>query len=267
MKLIIFAYPLHYHICQLSLRHALNTLGDISDVVIIWDDLNRPKLEHSFNLSQQLAQQTSAQVIKTSEIKLVKNQRNGWIRQQLVKLHLHKLFNDDAWILLDGDTVIRNRRNLYRTIHNNPYDYYAPAHEFMAHALGLARGAGPSYMTPVWLAERPVLEALHNHVQDRHNSEFIALYDQFVQEHYAQAIWPPLNEIELYANFAVQQLNYQYNLIDNTALTVGADEFLSAWSGTQDIILSGRDRMPESFWAEQMITFNHELNNWLNYHG
>lgn len=273
MKLVIFAYPLHYHISQLSYKQALVNLSNISEVVLIWDDLFRPQIEQQFQLIPQLKNQLKINVIPTSTIPFLAGQTHGWIRQQLVKLHLHLLFkNDTQWILLDGDTILRSPisvqdNNQHAIFHNDGHDYYAPAHEFNQHAIGYNKGEDPSFMTPLWLCERIVLEKLHQHIYQKHNVSLIELFKEFTQTHYPKLPWPPLNEVELYGIFASKVLKHPIILNYTHWNCVEPADFLNAWAQQQTLVLSGRDSMPDSFWDEQQIPVNILLNNYLNKHG
>lgn len=253
MTLVLFAYPGHFRIMQLAHRHALLAFENIDRVVVVWDDLFETDLDYKNQLKNCIP---NCQVIYTSDFESCRNEKDGWLRQQYIKLNLHKLLADSNWILLDGDTVLRNFRPLIDKnntviVYGDPWEHYQPYFDFIKHALDLDKHDTPSFMSPYWLCEREVLEAIEKDSQKRHGCDIVTVWQRYQQQHRK---WRTLSEVELYGLFAIKRMNKKFKFATHNLKCCQQQEFLQLWNaGTQDLCLGGADNFPEEFWQKQGI--------------
>lgn len=206
MKLIIFTYPLHYKISQYCKEFALKNLPDVTEVIYAWDDL----FIDDKALLDQLKDKNK--VILFSDFKNVSKETNGWLRQQFVKLQLHHYFDDEHYLILDGDTIIRNR---YVFDNQKPIvfmskEYYKPYFYFIKKCLGLRKNNNFSFVTPLLYVERDVLHSLEEFSIKKNKCDVIEFYLRHEWKDYKPTA--PFSEFEIYGTFATQILNKQYDL-------------------------------------------------------
>ena len=260
MTLVIFGYVRHFHIMQLAYRHALTAFDNISKVVIIWDDYHSPE---ELQLDQYLQREIDCELVKTSSLNFI-NEREGWLRQQFVKLNMHQIIDDSEFILLDGDCILREHkllRNSNGLVINYypPYENYKPYFDTIEQFLGLTRTDTQSFMSPYWLCERDVLIALQQYRP--------MLIQDFQQYRKQTMTWPaPFSECETYGQFAVQCQGQQFDHRHWGLLEVDPDKFVDLYLTTNEsLVLGGRDNFPEQFWNDHGIKYNKDLNQWLDH--
>lgn len=122
-----------------------------------------------------------------SSIKATLSIKNGWIRQQIVKLNLYQLFNHEGWIVLDGDAILLSdlepRKACYVNINDDPS---IPSFNFYNYLLDLnddrviydARPIAFSAV-PFRYISRKTLEDLADHVLRLHGAGISEVYDSF----------------------------------------------------------------------------------------
>lgn len=252
MTLVIFAYPQHFRIMQLAYRHALKAFENINKVVVVWDDLFETSSDRISQLPQCIP---NCEIIYTSDLEHCCNESDGWLRQQYIKLNLHQFLPDRYWIVLDADTVLRNPRPMFENntvvVYGDPWEHYQPYFDFIKHALNLDKENTPSFMSPYWLCEREVLEAIETDCQARHGCDLVTVWKQYQQKHQQ---WRALSEVELYGLFASQRMNKKFKFATHNLKCCLQKEFLQLWhTGTQDLCLGGKDDFSEEFWQQQGI--------------
>lgn len=256
MTLVIFAYPLHFHIMQLAYKSALQAFDNVTNVVIMWDDL----FVHRQHFKQHITECIpGAQVINMSALPECVGEHQGWLRQQYVKLNLHKLLPEDSWILLDADTVLRNSRPLIRNdsvlVYGDPWEHYRPYFEFIKHAVGIEKGNTPSFMSPYWLCERTVLLAIEQECMQLHGHGIVDVWKNYYKN-INTSDSRALSEVELYGLFALKKLNKKFIFEKHNLQCCLKDKFLSLWNNpTLDLCLGGADNFSESFWADQGVKY------------
>ena len=260
MTLILFGYARHFHIMQLAYRHALTAFDDISNVVVIWDDYYAPK---ELDLVGHLQSVIDGEIIRTSSLDFI-NERRGWLRQQFVKLNMHKIVCDSEFILLDGDCILREHKPLRNSTglvinYYPPHENYQPYFDTIEKFLGLVRKDTQSFMSPYWLCERDVLVALEQYRP--------ALIQQFQQYYKTNMPWPaPFSECETYGQFASQILGQNFDHQHWQLLEVDPNKFVDLYLTTNEsLVLGGRDDFPEQFWNDHGIRYNKDLNQWLDH--
>lgn len=252
MTLVLFAYPQHFRIMQLAYKHALQAFENVDQVVVVWDDLFPSSVDY---VSQIKILIPNCRIIYTSDLEYCCDEKDGWLRQQYIKLNLHKFLPDRHWIVLDADTVLRNSRPMFENntvvIYGDPWEHYKPYFDFIKHALDLDKQDTPSFMSPYWLCEREVLEAIEADCQARHGCDIVSVWKRYQQQHQPGRA---LSEVELYGLFAVQRMNKKFVFATHNLKCCLQKEFLELWyNGTQDLCLGGNDNFPENFWQEQGI--------------
>ena len=254
MTLVIFGYVNHFHVMQLACRHALTAFDDISKVIVVWDDYQTPSVMH---LDVCLSKTLDCEVVTTSSLAFI-DEPVGWLRQQFVKLNMHKIIPDSEFILLDGDCIVRKHtpmRNHDGVLINYypPFENFEPYFDTIEKFLGLRRKDRQSFMSPYWLCERDVLVALENYAPN--------LIPDFQQSWRKAMRWPiPFSECETYGLFATQILGQTFDHQNWNCLEVSADKFVDAYNNTnENLVLIGSDSMPESFWNQCGIEFNKDL--------
>jgi hypothetical protein len=234
MKLIIFSFPPHYKISQYCKQFALKNLPDVTEVVYIWDDFSAD----NETLLEQLRDKNK--VILFSDFKNVSKEPNGWLRQQFVKLQLHQYFDDDHYLILDGDTIIRNRYvfdNQKPTVFMSK-EYYKPYFYFIKKCLGLRKNNNFSFVTPLFYFEKDVLKSLEEFSIKKNKCDVVEFYLQNKWKDYNPT--PPFSEFEIYGTFATQVLNKQYNLREaDFRFTSNLSKDLK--STNKNLMLIGRD--------------------------
>jgi hypothetical protein len=212
-------------------------------------------------------------VIKHSEFDACLLEPNGWVRQQYMKLNIHHLLNDSEWLMLDGDTVLRNSHQVrdiqgHPVFRNEPGSHYQLAVDFTDYLLGVVSKPGDSFMTSHWLAERLVLESLDRYILEKHHCNLISVFQDFYNKRKTNQhmFMPPLNEVEIYGQYATKILNHNIVQKPTEIKCCGYTEFLQKWitNPTQDLVLNGRDNFPIEFWASVNIEYQQDLDQALN---
>lgn len=201
MRLVLFSYSKHYHIMQLAYRHALTAFDNITNVTVIWDDMYDNK---------QPTIPFDADVITHSSLDFLAIERHGWLRQQYVKLNLHKLFDDEQWIVLDADVILKTKKSFSnKEIYTDSKDHYEPYFKFIKHAFGIDKNNSPSYMTHFALFERKVLASIEQFILNKHSKDLILVYKEYLD------IQPPacpgFSEFEIYGLFVERILQEKYH--------------------------------------------------------
>jgi len=264
MRVFIFSYPLHYHISQLAARSAFFFIPNIDAVTFVWDDLGFKRLSN-LNLGKRLQQTLpGSDLIKTSQLDYCQDESNGWLRQQYVKLNLHR-YTDEPCIVLDGDTVLRNPTTFTDLsgdvlIHGDPWEHYEPYFDFIRHALNLEKESTPSFMSPYWLCDPSVLRNLELDIQQCHGDTLVNVFKKYHSIDHNRT----LSEVELYGLYA-QSIGYPMQWVERNLKCCLAREFVTLWSSTNDnLCLGGRDNFGSLWWEQQGIEYQQDLDLGLN---
>lgn len=247
MKLFVISCSYHAQISQLSAYLALKHLPGITELIFLWDDL-LPNLENQPEPHKFI----NKNVINFSSFQSVNLIQDGWIRQQIVKLQLHHITNDESFYVLDGDTLLRNTIDLRPNKVLGNFDVcYQPYFDFITNELKLKKLTDFSFISPLLLLERNVLTQLEQYCHSIYGYDIANLYLNTV------AKYPPrsFSECELYGTFATQILNKQYEPIINPFKNVysqnqSTDRLESLFFSTNDsLVLYGCDMyVDKQFW-------------------
>lgn len=263
MTLVIFGYPQHFHIMQLALRQAKQCINSIDQVFVVWDDIFPSSTV--LDLEQALP---GCNIINMSSLPGTSNEPQGWLRQQYAKLNLWQQLNQPYWIVLDGDTILRNQKkfivNDATVIYGDPWEHYKPYFKFINHAIGLDKGESHSYMSPYWLCHREVLCKIHEFVNTRHGTNLVSLFKQYYTQYPTES--RSLSEVELYGLFAEKHLKYKLLFAEQNLKCCLSKDFLELWNTTNlDLCIGGADDLPQSFYQSHNILYNTTLAQELGY--
>jgi len=101
--LVVLTYPGHFMLTALTIQSYLQHHNP-SDIVIVADDYSKHAWPEYVDDCKNFYKQ---KIIPASSLELLKNESSGWLRQQLLKLHLDQLTNFSSWFFTDGDIVFR----------------------------------------------------------------------------------------------------------------------------------------------------------------
>lgn len=101
MPLVVLTYPGHFLLTALTIRSYLE-YHTPTEVIVVADDLS-PYVWDSYLKDCQYLYWSS--VVPFSQIAETKQHNNGWIRQQIAKLHMDQIIKSDRWFFTDGDIV------------------------------------------------------------------------------------------------------------------------------------------------------------------
>lgn len=107
--LVVLTYPGHFLLTAVTIKSYLQHHQTPSKILVIVDDLSYLTWPGYVDDCQTFYQQFRAQIVATSNNSILKNFiHNGWVRQQVIKLHLDLLHDFDSWFFSDGDIVFLN---------------------------------------------------------------------------------------------------------------------------------------------------------------
>jgi hypothetical protein len=98
---VILTYPGHFHLTQLTIRSVREHIQP-KDITVIVDDWSFLTWDGYVNDCKQAY--NGCNVINTLQFEFLKPfEGDSWMRQQMVKLNLHKILPFDKWFFSDGD--------------------------------------------------------------------------------------------------------------------------------------------------------------------
>ena len=101
--LIVLTYPGHFMLTALTIQSYLQHHTP-PDIVIVVDDISLHAWPEYVDDCKNFYKQ---KIVPASSLEFLKNESSGWLRQQLLKLHLDQLTNFSSWFFTDGDIVFR----------------------------------------------------------------------------------------------------------------------------------------------------------------
>lgn len=235
MKLIIFSYPPHFRISQYCKKFALKNLPDVTEVIYAWDDFYHPQGDYLAELRK------TENVILFSEFKNVSTEPSGWLRQQFVKLQLHHKLKDEYFLILDGDTLIRNKYtfNVKTPLLFTSYRRYKPFFYFIKKCLKLKKKNDFSFVSPFFFFETDVLASLEQYSIKRHGCSVIEFYQNRKWGEYRPT--PPFSEFEIYGTFATQILKKEYNYVKDNVFLITENLVDNFDTTSKNLVLHGPD--------------------------
>lgn len=259
MQLVVLSYPKHYHITQLSVRHALKYIPDITKIFIVWDDTHgiSPEIPLNTLLNRTLNLPECPIINWSSIIPSIQgnNAITGNIGQQIIKMHLDLAISGD-FIILDGDTILNTHIDPVNILYSNRLPYSHPRYNLVNHALGI-----PNYeyfSNTFMYVKGNWLEDLRAHVHEVTGNHFSDLLDY-------DARFCPVYEWELIAHYVLDilKLPKRVEYFDKAFLTTY--NFEKHFTLEKNIVLNGPDDFSPTFMENQGITVDRMLMMQLNY--
>lgn len=98
---VVLTYPDHYLLTTLTIRSIRKFFPEVKDITVLVDDISPKSWSTYISDCEKLYQTT---VIPLSQYRFLQPfAENGWIRQQIVKLHLDSILEQDRYFFTDGD--------------------------------------------------------------------------------------------------------------------------------------------------------------------
>lgn len=223
--LVVLTYPGHFMLTALTIQSYLQHHTP-PDIVIVADDISQHAWPGYADDCENFYKQ---KIIPASSLECLKNETNGWLRQQLLKLHLDQLTDFSSWFFTDGDIVFRYpapknvipysivRGELVRKSQNN----------FVKHILGLSTVGiqaqhpdidwEPDNITQVCVSNPPFrsmaaqdLVALRNYIEEQHNQQFVDVWTSCTTkfERFAVSEWELLENFKTHVQQQPSELTY-----------------------------------------------------------
>lgn len=237
MILAVISYPYHYHITQLTIKHALANVDGITDVKIIWDDSSILSPNNDY--------------IPFSKIVSIPKYIKGWYAQQIVKLNLHRVINDEI-LIIDGDVIVNQQLN--------PKEFfYAPLMFEKSNLFSKVKSILGIDQFDFSCA--PFMHVHTDWLHDLHdlNSNINEIYINTARTQWANNGFWPIPEWSLLYHFITevkkinkQVLTFQYELLEKK-------DFEQSFNSLQNFVLNGKDNFTVDFYQKHNITINEIL--------
>lgn len=251
MILAVIVYPKHYHIAQISIAHAIKHIPNITEVAIIWDDTHQQK--PSASLNEVLNINIPTYLFTWTGI-ITDTQVQGWLGQQLIKLHLDNVLKND-FVILDGDLIINQDLDPKNITYANALPRHHPKYKHINEILGLGAydfGSCPfMYINPKWLKQIRQLCEIHSHT---------SLIDRFVN--YQS---PMFNEWELIATYVFQVAKLPRRIEYFNRRAVKSSNFVSEYNNLENFVLDGSDDLNWQFYKDNNVFIDSKLMQQLGY--
>jgi len=274
-QIVIITHRHHYHICQVAILLAIKQFNP-DKITIVFDEVSGTE-QGWLDLGEKLLTDLkkiynfkpgSIFAIPFSSLSDVPNESYGWIRQQLVKLNLHKILSGDEWLVIDGDTLINYPIDPWKYCYINPGDMLHLHHDFFVrYTLNLGdqrvfynNNPVEFSSVPIRLLSRSVLESLEKYVYELHGTTVKGIRDSFTlkkdRDKYIE-----LSEFDLICN-------YQYFItkdllpLENIPIAYcPKEELITNWENLKNIVtvLHGKDNLPAEWYHQFGITINQNM--------
>jgi len=251
MILAVMSYPKHYHITQISILHAIKHIPNITEIAIIWDDTHQQKpsasLNEVMNINIPVYMFPWSAIINDPQV-------DGWLGQQLIKLHLDTILKND-FVILDGDLIINQDVNPKNITYANALPRQHPKYKHINEILGLGSydfGSCPfMYVESAWLKQIRQLCEIHSHT---------TLINRFVG--YRS---PMFNEWELIATYIFQVLKLPRKIEYFNRRSVKSSNFVSEYTNFENFVLDGADDLNWQFYKNNDVFIDSKLMKELGY--
>ena len=278
LPLIVFTYSEHFHITKLAIKQAKEHLSP-SEIIVLYDDLQDYRwVRLGDELRNDLLVEYGIVVscIPQSAVEITQTQNNGWIRQQYVKLNLHKILPHQSWIVLDGDSIILNKIDPSKYCYINPAAGHPEATRFFCdYALDLDHqtiqfeGMSISFSVgPIKHITRKTLIGIEKRIAELHGTSIDKVFDSFTLKK-NRSRYVEFSEFDL--------IGFYENIISNESLPLSRirikvahrEEFISRFNQNDLELLvfaanEGRDDLPRRWYEDQGIKINENIWKSLN---
>lgn len=279
--LVIITYALHYHICQVAIKLAIQRFNPDKVTILVdnpagtmygWDNLGS-ELTYDLKINVGLTN-PRIHAISFTALPDIQTEPWGWIRQQYIKLNLHKILPGDEWLVIDGDTLINEDINPYDFVYVNSNDYILTPQNafFVRYALDLGNkellfnNKLIELNGPIKVLNRKTLEGLENYIYELHGTDVKGIRDSFTLKQ-NRRFYVELSEYDLIAYYQafiskdlkpLKHVGFYYH---------SSGDFVSNWDLLKDkiAILDGKDDIPSEWYAQFGVKINQELWEKLGY--
>ncbi len=278
-QLVIITHRYHYHICQATLLTALKhftfdriaiLFDDVVGTQVGWNKLGKTLLsdiKKLVNLPPGVVYSMPFSAINNVHV-----EASGWIRQQYVKLNLHKILTGDEWLVIDGDVLLNKQIDPYEFCYINPEDNLKPHHDiFTRYVLDLKenrslfKGKPVEFSSvPIRLLKRSTLEELEKYIFKLHKKNIIEIRNSFTllenKEFYFE-----LSEYDLIGNFQNFILKDLQPLCELECYYTLNETFVNSWDFLKNhiAVLHGYDNLPIDFYQSLGVNINQDIWNLL----
>ncbi len=278
LPLIVFTYSEHFHITKLAIKQAKEHLSP-SEIIVLYDDLQDYRwVRLGDELRNDLLVEYGIVVscIPHSAVEAAQTQPFGWLRQQYVKLNLHKILPHQSWIVLDGDSIILNKIDPSKYCYINPAAGHPEATRFFCdYALDLDHqtiqfeGMSISFSAvPIKHITRKTLIGIEKRIAELHGTSIDKVFDSFTLKK-NRSRYVEFSEFDL--------IGFYENIISNESLPLSGigikfahrEEFISRFNQNDLELLvfaanEGRDDLPRRWYEDQGIKINENIWKSLN---
>lgn len=273
--IVIITHRYHYHISQVAILLVVKNFNpdriailfdDVPGTQCGWDKLGL-KLVRDIKKIHEF-EPGSIFSVPFSSLNGIHNEPEGWIRQQYVKLNLHKLLPDNEWLVIDGDVLINTDIDPWRYCYINPGDELKLHHDwFVRYTLNLGdkrvyynNNPVEFSSVPIRLLTRKMLEDFEKHIYQLHNTDIKGVRDSFTLKQ-NRSKYLELSEYDLIGNYQhfismdslpLKELEIYFN---------PKDKLFSNWNFLKDkvAVLHGWDNLPIEWYQQFGVNINQEI--------
>lgn len=218
LPLVVLTFPGHFFFTALTVQSFLKHHSTSSEIIIIIDDLSIRVWDSYVKDCEDYYLPFVDKILKTSDFEFLRKfTKSGWIRQQMVKLHLDQMVNSNQCFFTDGDIMFLN------TVDPESVPYSIPTpngitemnNQYVSELLGIDRPgfyindqqicvSNPAFR----VLDSQMLADLRNHVENRLGVNFLDLHLPYQTQNTAS-----VSEWELIEHFKSHVRGQTPNLI------------------------------------------------------
>jgi hypothetical protein len=246
LPLVVLTYPGHFLLTALTIQSYL-TYHTPTEIVVVADDIG-PYAWNSYLKDCQDLYWTD--VIPFSQISETKKFNNGWIRQQIAKLHLDQVIAADSWFFTDGDIVFLHSVDPSHVPYSVPYynEVTRQQNEYVNELLGIDAGICVDHQQvcvsnpPFRAMQTSVLQELRQHAGEKLTTTGIGMSEWELIENFKQHIKGEQLNLVKYAPHRLNDPDADLNYFDHQFLTCyGTDRELGRdWFSGQRVYTTDR---------------------------
>jgi len=215
---VILTYPGHYLLTALTIKSYLKYHRP-TNFIVVADDLSLHAWDNYVHDCKKLYQSlipTDCQIQPSSNIIPASQFKSGWVRQQIIKLHLDQVVDFDSWFFTDGDIVFLH------SVESTDIPYTTPdscvntsQDQYVTKVLGIANPGirvnnqrvavdDPAFRTMT----RLVLQGIRQHVQLHHQKSLSELHLEYEAKNSIE-----ISEWQLIENYKQRILGQELKLV------------------------------------------------------
>jgi hypothetical protein len=277
-RIVVITHRYHYHITRVAIKLILKKFNPDEIAILFddvvgtqrgWGDLGRKLLD---DVRKDNNYSTSIFALPFSSLPNVHLEQRGWIRQQYVKLNLHKILKGDEWVVIDGDTLV--------TVDIDPWKYWylnlehntVPHHDlFIRYVLNL-ENQQPMFENkpvdfsafPIRLLTRKTLENLESYIFDLHGTNVQGIRNSFTLKKNKEFYFE-LSEYGLISNYQHFISKDLLPIKKIEMYVVPNDRLMNEWNVLKNYlaVLHGNDNLSVEWYKMFEIEINREIWNLL----